>query len=376
MAEADGQEKTEAPTGRKLDEARNKGQIPRSKEMGTAVVLLTSLVGLFVISRPLGEALQAIFIRNFTLNRQDIFDPWTMIQFLVADIQSLAFPLLSLFFIVVVAAIIGNLLLGGANFSGEAMLPKLSKLSPIAGLKRMFGVQSLVELIKSIAKVAFIGLLSWSWVMGQLPHILELGQRQLPFAIFDALELCWWAALMICCALLPIVAIDIPFQIWNHTRQLRMTKQEIKDEHKNSEGKPEVKGRIRRLQYEMANRRMMAEVPKADVVVTNPTHYAVALKYDRLNGKAPVVIAKGGDEIAMKIREIATAYNISIVASPTLARSIYYTTKLDGEIPEGLFVAVAQVLAYVYQLQAFRQGRGQAPKKLADDLPIPSQFRY
>jgi len=267
MAEADGQEKTEAPTGRRLDDARNKGQIPRSKEMGTAVVLLTSLVGLFVISKPLGEALQAIFIRDFTLDRQEIFDPWAMIRFLVADIQSLAFPLLTLFFIVVVAAIIGNLLLGGANLSSEAMLPKLSKLSPMAGLKRMFGVQSLVELIKSIAKVAFIALLSWSWVMGQLPHILDLGQRQLPFAIFDALELCWWAALMICCALLPIVAIDVPFQIWNHTRQLRMSKQEIKDEHQNSEGKPEVKGRIRRLQYEMANRRMMAEVPKADVIV-------------------------------------------------------------------------------------------------------------
>jgi len=376
MAEADGQEKTEAPTGRRLDDARNKGQIPRSKEMGTAVVLLTSLVGLFVISKPLGEALQAIFIRDFTLDRQEIFDPWAMIRFLVADIQSLAFPLLTLFFIVVVAAIIGNLLLGGANLSSEAMLPKLSKLSPMAGLKRMFGVQSLVELIKSIAKVAFIALLSWSWVMGQLPHILDLGQRQLPFAIFDALELCWWAALMICCALLPIVAIDVPFQIWNHTRQLRMSKQEIKDEHQNSEGKPEVKGRIRRLQYEMANRRMMAEVPKADVIVTNPTHYAIALKYDRQKGRAPVVIAKGSDEIAMKIREIATAYNISIVASPALARSIYYTTKLDDEIPEGLFVAVAQVLAYVYQLQAFRQGRGQAPKKLADELPIPSKFRY
>ena len=281
-----------------------------------------------------------------------------------------------LFFIMILAAVIGNLVLGGFNVSSEAMMPKFSKLNPMSGLKRMMGVQSLVELLKSIGKVTFIALFAWSLIMGQLPHILDLGQRQFPFAIYDALEICLWAALGICCALIPIVAIDVPFQIWNHSHQLRMTKQEIKDEYKNAEGKPEVKGRLRRMQFEMANRRMMAEVPKADVVVTNPTHYAVALKYDRQKGKAPVVLAKGGDEIAMKIREIADAYDISIVRSPALARAIYHTTQIDDEIPEGLFVAVAQVLAYVYQLQSYRKGRGQPPKKLDDDLPIPEDLRY
>lgn len=375
MAE-DGQEKTESPTGKRLSEAKEKGQVPRSKEMGTAVVLMTGVIGIYVVAHELGAALVSVYTKNFSLTREDIFEPELMIRALVVSINSLIFPLVSLFFIIILAAVIGNLVLGGFNVSTEAMMPKFSKLNPMSGLKRMMGVQSLVELLKSIGKVAFIALFSWMLIMGQLPHILDLGQRQLPFAIYDALEICLWAALGICCALIPIVAIDVPFQIWNHTHQLRMTKQEVKDEYKNSEGKPEVKGRLRRMQFEMANRRMMAEVPKADVVVTNPTHYAVALKYDRQKGKAPVVLAKGGDEIAMKIREIADAYDISIVQSPALARAIYHTTQINDEIPEGLFVAVAQVLAYVYQLQSFRQGRGQAPKKLADDLPIPPEYRY
>ncbi len=377
MAESDGQEKTEEPTGRKLDQAKEKGQVPRSKELGTAVVLLAGVIGLSTVAKSLGGALLAVFSRNFSFTREQVFDPLSMIPALADDIGNLIMPLITLFAIVMLAALVGNLLLGGVNVSSEAMMPKMSKLSPMAGFKRMFGMQSWVELIKSIAKVLFIGLLSWSLIMGQLPHILDLSQRQLPYAIYDALALCLWAAVGICCALLPIVAIDVPFQMWNHSRQLRMSKQEIKDEYKDSEGKPEVKGRLRRMQYEMANRRMMAEVPKADVVVTNPTHYAVALKYERDKpGGAPIVLAKGVDEVAMKIREIARECGVINVASPALARAIYHTTKLNKAIPDGLFVAVAQVLAYVYQLQAYKQGRAEAPRKLADELPIPDDLRY
>jgi flagellar biosynthesis protein FlhB len=377
MAESDGQEKTEEPTGRKLDQAKEKGQVPRSKELGTAVVLLAGVIGLSTVAKSLGGALLAVFSRNFSFTREQVFDPLSMIPALADDIGNLIMPLITLFAIVMLAALVGNLLLGGVNVSSDAMMPKMSKLSPMAGFKRMFGMQSWVELIKSIAKVLFIGLLSWSLIMGQLPHILDLSQRQLPYSIYDALELCLWAAVGICCALLPIVAIDVPFQMWNHSRQLRMSKQEIKDEYKDSEGKPEVKGRLRRMQYEMANRRMMAEVPKADVVVTNPTHYAVALKYERDKpGGAPIVLAKGVDEVAMKIREIARECGVINVASPALARAIYHTTKLNKAIPDGLFVAVAQVLAYVYQLQAYKQGRAEAPRKLADELPIPDDLRY
>ncbi|MFC3912187.1 flagellar biosynthesis protein FlhB [Pseudaeromonas sharmana] len=376
MAEADGQEKTEDPTGKRLSDAKAKGQIPRSKELGTALVLLAGVIGLYVTGAGIGSALLEICRRNFSFSRDEVFDPETMELALSTDIANLIVPMSGWFFILLLAALIGNLLLGGFNFSSEAMMPKFTKLNPINGLKRMVGVQSLIELVKSIGKVTFIALMVWWLLTSQLPHILDLSQRQFPYAIYDALETCLWIAIGICCALVPIVAIDVPFQKWHHKEQLKMTKQEVKDEYKNSEGKPEVKGRLRRMQYEMANRRMMAEVPKADVIVTNPTHYAVALKYDKQQGKAPVVVAKGVDEIAMMIRNIGTEYGITQVAAPPLARAIFHTTKLDSEIPEGLFVAVAQVLAYVYQLQAYRQGRGQAPHKLADELPIPDELRY
>ena len=377
MAESDGQERTEDPTGRRLSQAREKGQIPRSREMGTAVVLLSGVLGLMMVGPSLGRAMLAIWRVNFSFEREGIFDPQTMGRALVAAIAELMTPLLSLFAVVLLASILGNMLIGGINFSTEAMMPKFSKLNPASGLKRMFGVQSLIELVKSIGKVLFIALMAWLLFKANLEHILDLGQKQVAFAISDSLDSLLWIGLLLCCALLPIVLIDVPFQLWNHSRQLKMTKQEVKDEYKDSEGKPEVKGKIRQLQYEMANRRMMAEVPKADVVVTNPTHYSVALKYDKSKpGSSPVVVAKGIDDIAMKIREIAREYKVPMVASPALTRALYHTTKLDQEIPEGLFVAVAQVLAYVYQLQAYRKGKGEAPRRLPPELPIPDDLKH
>ena len=377
MAESDGQERTEDPTGRRLSQAREKGQIPRSREMGTAVVLLSGVLGLMMVGPSLGRAMLTIWRVNFSFEREGIFDPQTMGRALVAAIAELMTPLLSLFAVVLLASILGNMLIGGINFSTEAMMPKFSKLNPASGLKRMFGVQSLIELVKSIGKVLFIALMAWLLFKANLEHILDLGQKQVAFAISDSLDSLLWIGLLLCCALLPIVLIDVPFQIWNHSRQLKMTKQEVKDEYKDSEGKPEVKGKIRQLQYEMANRRMMAEVPKADVVVTNPTHYSVALKYDKSKpGSSPVVVAKGIDDIAMKIREIAREYKVPMVASPALTRALYHTTKLDHEIPEGLFVAVAQVLAYVYQLQAYRKGKGEAPRRLPPELPIPDDLKH
>ena len=341
------------------------------------MVLVAGIVGLMLTGRALGLALLEVFRSSFTLEREGGFDPQLMIDALATHIAQVVWPMLSWFAVVLLAAIIGNTLLGGLNFSSQAMMPKFNRLNPMAGFKRMFGVQSWVELLKSIAKVAFIATMAALLIRSNLHHLLNLSSEQLSSGLMDALDLLLWVGLGICCSLLPIVAIDVPFQLWNHTRQLKMTKQEVKDEYKDIEGKPEVKGRLRRMQYEMANRRMMAEVPKADVVVTNPTHYAVALKYDRSKPKgAPVVLAKGVDEVAMKIREIAREHKIAQVASPALARAIYHTTKLEQEIPDGLFMAVAQILAYVYQLQAFQAGRGSRPTPLPDDLPIPNELRY
>ncbi|POG23267.1 flagellar biosynthesis protein FlhB [Aeromonas bestiarum] len=375
MADTD-QERTEQPTGKRLQQAREKGQIARSKELGTASVLLAAVFGLLMVKESLAGAMVKILTMGFTLDRDQAFDPNAMGAMVPALLRELLHPLGLLFMLVAIAAFVGNTLMGGMNFSSEAMLPKWSKLSPLNGLKRMFGVQSLVELIKSIAKVVFISLFAWWMLSSQFNHLLNLSLEGYPGGIIDALDLLLWMLIILCCALIPIVAIDVPFQQWNHMRQLKMTKQEVKDEFKDSEGKPEVKGRIRRLQMEMAMRRMMGDVPKADVVITNPTHYSVALKYDTAKpGAAPKVVAKGTDEIAMKIREIAREYEIPIMPSPGLTRAIFHSTEIGHEIPEGLFAAVAQVLAYVYQLKKFRRGRGRRPNPLAKDLPIPPEFR-
>ncbi|HDN9005626.1 MULTISPECIES: flagellar biosynthesis protein FlhB [Aeromonas] len=375
MADTD-QERTEQPTGKRLQQAREKGQIARSKELGTASVLLSAVFGLLFIKGYLANAMLKVVTMGFTLNREQAFDPNAMVAMVPALLGELVFPLGLLFALVAIAAFIGNILMGGMNFSTEAMMPKFSKMSPISGFKRMFGVQSLIELVKSIAKVVFITLFAWWMLSSQFDHLLNLSMEGFPGGIIDALDLFLWMLIILCCALLPIVAIDVPFQKWNHMRQLKMTKQEVKDEFKDSEGKPEVKGKIRQLQMQMAMRRMMGDVPKADVVITNPTHYSVALKYDAGKpGAAPKVLAKGTDEIAMKIREIAREYEIPIMPSPALTRAIYHSTELGHEIPEGLFAAVAQVLAYVFQLKKFRRGQGRRPQPLAKDLPIPTEYR-
>lgn len=378
MAEED-DERTEEPTGKRLQEAKDKGQVPRSREAATATVLIVGICALLMLKNPISAAVVDVFHRCFHFERAAVFDPNYMGRLFGIVIDEVMWPLIALFSIVAVASLIGNIAIGGFNVSSDAMMPKFGKLNPLNGLKRMIGIQSLVELVKSIAKVGFVGWVCYSLIMHHWAEIMHLSFEQLSDAIRDSLTLSLYLSIGICCALLPVVLIDVPFQKWNHHKQLKMTKQEVKDEYKNSEGKPEVKGKMRQMQREMANRRMMAEVPKADVVITNPTHYAVALKYDRFRpGAAPMVVAKGTDEIAMKIREIATEYKVTILSSPSLARSIYHTTKLDKEIPEGLFQAVALVLAYVFQLQSYRKGRGVAPKELPKDreMPIPKELRY
>ena len=375
MADTD-QERTEQPTGKRLQQAREKGQIARSKELGTASVLLATVFGLLMIKESLAGAMVKVLTMGFTLDRDQAFDPNAMGVMLPTLLWELLQPLGLLFLLVTIAAFVGNTLLGGMNFSSEAMLPKWSKLSPLSGLKRMFGVQSLVELVKSIAKVVFISLFAWWMLSSQFSHLLNLSLEGFPGGIIDALDLLLWMLIILCCALIPIVAIDVPFQTWNHNRQLKMTKQEIKDEFRDSEGKPEVKQRIRQLQREVSQRRMMAAVPDADVIITNPTHYAVALQYDpEKGGAAPLLLAKGSDFMALKIREIGVEHNIQILESPALARAIYYSTELEQEIPAGLYLAVAQVLAYVFQIRQYRSGKGKRPEPLKDDLPIPPDLR-
>ncbi|GIU36187.1 flagellar biosynthesis protein FlhB [Shewanella schlegeliana] len=377
MAENDSsQEKTEEATSRKLQQAKDKGQVARSKELGTSAVLIAASVGLLMTGPNIAQAMHNIMSKLFTLSREEIFDTSQMTNVWGLVGTELAVPLMGFITFLALIAFAGNIALGGMSFSVKAFMPKASKMSPIAGFKRMFGVQALVELTKGIAKFSVVAITAYLLLSIYLDRILMLSQDHLPGNIYHALDLIVWIFILLCASTFLIVVIDVPFQIWNHAKQLKMTKQEVKDEYKDTEGKPEVKGRIRQLQREMAQRRMMGEVPNADVIVVNPEHYAVAVKYDAARSTAPFVVAKGVDEVAFKIREIAREHDVAIVSAPPLARAIYHTTKIDQEIPEGLFTAVAQVLAYVFQLRQFQKGKGRRPNPIPVKQPIPDDLKH
>ncbi|OPX56800.1 flagellar biosynthetic protein FlhB [Oceanospirillum multiglobuliferum] len=371
----DGQEKTEEPTGKRLQEARDKGDIPRSKDLNTMLLTLVSAVSLLILGPFVAEAMLAVFKFNFSINRADIFDEQGIFRHLTLSLKESVLGLLPIFIVVVIAALIAPISLGGWNFSTEALQPKFSRLNPIEGIKRLFSMNSLVELVKSIAKVAVVGIsaiLVFHAFEKELPGLAWMAPE---FAFARTVEILIWVAIWISASLIFIVLIDVPYQLYQYNEKMKMTLQEIKDEMKNTEGKPEVKGRIRQLQREMANRRMMSDVPNADVIITNPTHYAVALKYDDSSMGAPELLAKGGDELAMKIREIADAHNIPILQVPPLSRAIYYSTEIGEVIPEGLYMAVAQVLAYVYQLKQADSGKAKHPGK-APSPEIPKEYKH
>lgn len=373
---SDGEERTEEPTSKKLSDARKKGQIPRSKELGTTAVLIMSAVALVIFGGQLAGSLKQIMERGLTLNRDETYDPNKMGSLAMSFGEELIIPMGLIFGVILFSAFVGNSLLGGFNWSWESIKPKLDKLSPLKGLKRMFGVQALVELLKSVLKVVVVFAFSIIFLQSYFTDMLQLALKTTPTNIIESAELLAWIFLGLTFSMVLITAVDAPYQKWNHKKQLRMTKQEIKDEYKNTEGNPEIKGRIRRAQREASQRRMMQAVPDADVVVTNPTHYAVAIKYDANHGGAPMLVASGVDEMAMQIRKIAKEHGVPIIESPSLARTIFYTTEVDQEIPEKLFVAVAQVLAYVYQLKQYQKGKGQKPRALSKKLPIPPEIRH
>lgn len=374
---ADNDEKTEQPTGKKLSDARNKGQVPRSKEAATFVVLLAGVLSLWAFAGMLGKSIRQIMNNSFNLTRDQIFYEDEIRRLFVANITEIALPILCISVILFFCGIWGNIFVGGFNFSHEAYQPKFDKLNPINGIGRIFSLNSVVELLKGILKVAFIGSFCYFALSGRISEVLTLSYLDPIGAIRRAMILLLQFMIIVVCAMLPIVLIDVPYQKWHYLKQLRMTKQEVKDEYKNTEGNPQIKGKIKQLQFQMAARRMMAKVPAADVVVTNPNHYAVALSYDPNGTLAPVVVAKGVDEIAEKIKEIARETNVPVIPIPPLARSLYYTTELDTEIPRGLFKAVAQVLAWVMGMKAFKEGKSQQrPRDLDMNPYIPDELRF
>ena len=282
--------------------------------------------------------------------------------------------IMPLLIVLLLVSIIGPISLGGWLFSAKAMAPKFSRMNPGPGLKRMFSTKALVELLKALGKFVVVLMVALAVLSAYQDDLLSIAKQPLDLAIMHSVEVVGWCALWMACGLILIAAVDVPFQLWDNKQKLMMTKQEVRDEYKDSEGKPEVKSRIRQLQRDAAQRRMMQAVPDADVVITNPTHFAVALKYDGSKGGAPMLVAKGGDFVALKIREIANEHKVTVLESPALARAVYYSTELDREIPAGLYLAVAQVLAYVYQLRQYRSGKGKRPDPLSS-LPIPPDLR-
>lgn len=375
MAEQTGQEKTEQPTGKRLEDARQKGQVPRSKELTTVLVLIASAIALFIMGSSLIEDMAAVMNESLVLSRKELFDPVAMVHHFIHMIEIISFDLGLFLAVTVIAALAAPALIGGWNFSTQAMAFKPEKMDPIKGLKRVFGPQGLVELGKALGKFILIGAISTAILWGIRDQLLTLGTQEVNVAMTDLAYLTLWVFLAITASLILIALIDVPFQLWNHSRQLRMTKQEVKDEMKQTDGNPEVKGRIRRMQIQMSQQRMMQDIPSADVVITNPTHYAVAMRYDQSRSGAPIVVAKGADLISQQIRLVAENNDVPILAAPPLTRAVYYSTEIGEEIPSGLYIAVAQVLAFVFQLRRYRKQGGNKPHLNPEDLPIPDEYR-
>ncbi len=370
-----GQERTEEATPKRQRESSEKGQIARSRELTTLVMLIVGAAGMLFMGEGMVKGLLDSMRQNFRLDDADIRDATLMPgAFLSAALDALVSiaPLLA---VLVIAALLAPLALGGWSFSAQAMEFKWERLDPIKGLGKLFAWRSVMELLKALAKFILVAVTAVILLNLKANEFLTLGTAPVNQAIAHTVELLLWGFLFLSASLVVVAAVDVPFQLWDHAKQMRMTRQEVKDENKETEGNPEMKARVRTVQREMARRRMMAEVPKADVVVTNPTHFAVALRYDQSKMRAPVVLAKGADLIAAQIRSVAAQHHIPLVSAPPLARAVYHHTEIDHEIPAGLYMAVAQVLAYVYQIK--RQGRPLPERDTRlNDLPIPDDLRH
>jgi len=371
MAEDTSQEKTELPTARRIKKAKEDGDVARSKELSMAAIMISASVVVIFMGGSMISSLSEVVRNGLTLDRAQMFDTSVLsvqVGTLMGDALWAIVPVL---LVTLVVSILTPSLMGGWIFSTKAVMPKLSRLSLVKGFGRMFGVKAVVELLKAVAKfllVAGIGLVVLAWYSDSL---LSLGHVDTYPAFMEAGSILSWSVFFMCLSLVLIAAIDVPFQAYQHLKKLKMTLQEVKDEMKDTEGRPEVKAAIRQKQREIAMQRMIADVPDADVVVVNPEHYAVALTYDRESDGAPVVVAKGVDHMSQRIREVATEHNVEIVRVPLLARAIYYTTEIKDEIPEPLYLPVAQVLSYVFSLNSEFNSDVEMP-----DIVIPDEYQF
>ncbi|HEV2285232.1 MAG TPA: flagellar biosynthesis protein FlhB [Steroidobacteraceae bacterium] len=373
MAENDNNpagERTEQPTTKRREQAREQGQVPRSADLGAALVLLTAAAGLELLGGWSGRQLNALMRAGLSFPRERALDESAALGTLASMTAHALYACAPLWGLTVLAALAAPLALGGRGFHPKALLPDFSRLSPGAGFARMFSLNGAVELGKAFAKFGLLALVAALVLWRQSGAILALSAEPVPVAIVHAASITGVALLALAATLALIAAVDVPWQLWRYTQQLRMTREQVREEMKESEGSPEVKGRIRKIQGERARRRMMREVPKADVVVVNPTHFAVALRYDEQRMRAPIVVAKGQDLIAARIRAIAEEHRVPIFEAPPLARALHRHVEIGAEIPASLYVAVAQVLTYLAQLRAARKDGAPLPELPAIDPGI------
>jgi flagellar biosynthetic protein FlhB len=369
MADTERQDRTEAATPKRLEDARREGRIPRSRDLTAAAVMLTAGIALKVAGDSMARQLGGMMTSALSISREQAFDESAMVR-AFGDLSSMAlYAVAPVLLLTMVAALGAPLALGGWSFSGKALVPDFSRLSPLSGLQRMLSIRSWVELGKALGKFAIVGGAGAMVLWNNMDQLMGLGGEPIQAAIGHSMALSGQALIALTAALVLIAAIDVPFQLWQYHQEMRMTRAEVQQESRESDGSPEIKGRIRAMQREMAERRMMDDVPRADVIVVNPTHYAVALRYDDKTMRAPTVVAKGVDLMAARIREVASEHKVPIFEAPPLARALHRHADIGDEIPTGLYVAVAQVLTYIFQLRAATRDRLAPPPKPAIEMP-------
>jgi flagellar biosynthetic protein FlhB len=373
MAEESGAEKTEPASPRRLEKAREDGDVPRSRELATFTVLMTAGAGLWFTGGGVVRQLSSTLQSGLALDREQVFNADVLIERIANDTVAVVLACLPLALVIIAVALASPLLIGGWLFSSKAFMPNFGKLNPINGIGNMFSANALVELLKAVAKTLLVGSVAWMVVMSQKEAVLALAVQAPGAGTAHLADLLGWAFLIIVGALGLVALLDGPYQVWHYNNKLKMTRQEMIQESKESDGNPQIKAKIRQMQREMARGRMMAAVPTADVVVTNPTHYAVALKYADGQGGAPMVVAKGTDEVAAKIRELARENKVPLLEAPALARALHKHTDIGDEIPEQLYSAVAEVLAYVFQLRSYSKSGGAYPDR-PTKLPVPPEM--
>lgn len=371
----DSEDKTEAPTPHRVEKAREEGDIPRSRELTSLLVLVVGVSIIWIGGESIGRRLAALLASGLRFDHGIVNDPNLVLGQIILLIKEAMFALLPLIAGVVIIALFSPILLGGLVFSGKSIQFKFSKLNPLTGIARLFSAQVGAELVKAVLKSLLMGGVAGSYLWHKWPEIMRLISESPIEAMGNALNLAGMCALLVVLSIIPMVGFDVIWQLYSHFKKLRMSRQDIRDEYKESEGDPHVKGRMRQMQRAAARSRMMADVPKADVIVTNPTHYSVALQYDENKMSAPKVVAKGAGLVALRIREIGQEHRIPTLEAPPLARALYRHAEIGQQIPGQLYAAVAEVLAWVWQLKRWRLAGGTAPVKPAN-LPVPEALDF